>query len=154
MVKSRILVVDDEEAVRFGFRTFLETEGFEIEEAGDCRATEEVFRASRPDVAVMNQYLPDGNALDLLPKLKAIDPQVPVIILTGYGSIDMAVRTIKEGAENFVTKPVDLSTRLVILQRLLESPRNRQKELAGKTRQARVHIDPFVGTSAAVPPNV
>ena len=110
--------------------------------------------ASRPDVAVMDQYLPDGNALDLLPKLKAIDPQVPVIILTGYGSIDMAVRTIKEGAENFLTKPVDLSTRLVILQQLLESPRNRQKELAGKTRQARVHIDPFVGTSAAVPPNV
>ena len=150
MVKSRILVVDDEESVRFGFRTFLETEGFEIEEAGDCRATEELFRASRPDVAVMDQFLPDGNALDLLPKLKAIDPQVPLIILTGYGSIDMAVRAIKEGAENFLTKPVDLSTLLVILQRLLESRRNRQKQLAGKTRQARLHIDPFVGTSAAV----
>src|SRR6184192_758841 len=146
----RILVVDDEDGIRFGIRDYLDSEGFEVEVATDCRGAEQAFRGSSLDAAILDQVLPDGTALDLLPKLKAIDPQVPLIILTGYGSIDMAVRAIKEGAENFLTKPVDLSTLLVILQRLLESRRNRQKQLAGKTRQARLHIDPFVGTSAPV----
>ena len=146
----RILVVDDDEGTRFGIRAFLEAEGFEVDDAADCRGAEAAFRGSCLDAAILDQVLPDGTALDLLPKLSRIDPRVPVIILTGYGTVEMAVHAIKEGAENFLTKPVELPTLLVVLRRLLENRRNRQKELAGKTRQDSGRLDPFVGGSAAM----
>jgi DNA-binding NtrC family response regulator len=104
----------------------------------------------RPDAAIIDYLLPDGTALNLLPRLKAIDPAVPLIILTGHGSIDLAVRAMKEGAEQFLTKPVDLSTLLVILERSLENQRNLRKQIARKSQQARQTVDPFIGASAAI----
>jgi DNA-binding NtrC family response regulator len=82
--------------------------------------------------------------------LKAIDPGVSLIVLTGHGSIDLAVRAIKEGAEQFLTKPVDLSTLIVILERSLESQRNHRKQIARKSQQARQTVDPFIGSSPAI----
>jgi DNA-binding NtrC family response regulator len=150
MARNKILIVEDEVGVRFGIRDFLEAKGYEVDEAESCREAQEMFRASRPDAAVVDYMLPDGNALDLLVRMKEIDPGIPLIVLTGHGSIDLAVRAIKEGAEQFLTKPIELSALLVILQRLLENQRNRQKQLAGKSRQAREVIDPFLGTSPLI----
>lgn len=150
MPRNKILVVDDEIGIRFGIRDFLELKGYEVDEAASCREALELFRTSRPDVAIVDYILPDGNALDLLPRLKEINPHIPLVILTGNGSIDLAVRAIKEGAEQFLTKPVEMSALLVILQRILENQRNRQKQIAGKSRQTRQVIDPFIGTSACI----
>ncbi|MDQ3651496.1 MAG: sigma-54 dependent transcriptional regulator [Acidobacteriota bacterium] len=150
MARNKMLVVDDEAGIRFGIRDYLETHGCEVTEAEDCHTAEMSFRVSRPDVVVADYLLPDGTALDLLPRLKCIDPDVPLLILTGNGSIDLAVQAIKEGAEQFLTKPVELPALLVILQRILENQRNRQKQLAGKARQSRQVNDPFTGTSAPI----
>jgi DNA-binding NtrC family response regulator len=150
MAKEKVLIADDEVGVRFGIRDFLESKGYDVEEAESCQRTLEVFQNSRPDVAIVDYVLPDGNAIDLLPRLKEIDPTAPLIILTAYGSIDLAVQAVKEGAEHFLTKPVELQALLVILRRLLEDRRNRHRQLAGKSRQAREDIDPFLGISAAI----
>jgi len=82
--------------------------------------------------------------------LKEIDSDIPLLVLTAHGSIDLAVRAIKEGAEQFLTKPLELPTLQVILQRLLQKQRNHHKQLASKTRQVRQAIDPFIGTSSAI----
>ncbi|MCI0389696.1 MAG: sigma-54 dependent transcriptional regulator [Acidobacteria bacterium] len=150
MSKSRILIVDDEPGVRFGIREFLETRGYTADDTNCCQGAEELFRTMRPDAALIDYLLPDGTALGLLPRLKAIDPSVPLIILTGHGSIDLAVQAIKEGAEQFITKPVDLSTLLVILERSLENQRNRRRQIAQKSQKARQTVDPFIGSSAAI----
>jgi DNA-binding NtrC family response regulator len=150
MSKSKILIVDDEPGVRFGIREFLETHGYKADDTNCCQGAEDLFRAMPPDAAVIDYLLPDGTALDLLPRLKAIDPAVPLIVLTGHGSIDLAVRAIKEGAEQFLTKPVDLPTLLVIIERLLENQRNHRKQIARKSQQARQAVDPFIGTSTAI----
>jgi DNA-binding NtrC family response regulator len=150
MSKSKVLIVDDEPGVRFGMREFLETHGYKVDDTNCCRGAEDLYRAMRPDVAVIDYLLPDGTALDLLPRLKAIDPGVSLIVLTGHGSIDLAVRAIKEGAEQFLTKPVDLSTLLVILERSLESQRNHRKQIARKSQQARQTVDPFIGSGPAI----
>ena len=150
MSRNKILVIDDEASIRFGIGEFLRSHGYEVSDADNCRAAEEAFRANRPDAAIIDYQLPDGDALGLLPRLKDIDPTVPLLVLTGHGSIDVAVRAIKEGAEQFLTKPLELSALLVILQRLLENQRNRQQRLVGRTREARESIDPFSGTSAAI----
>ena len=144
------MVVDDESGVRFGIRDFLEQHGYEIDEAESCQDAQHIFRTSRPDIVIADYMLPDGTALDLLPRLKEIDSGTPLLVLTAHGSIDLAVRAIKEGAEQFLTKPLELPTLLVILQRLLQKQRNHHKQLASKSRQVRQAIDPFIGTSSAI----
>ena len=119
--------------VRFGLREFLEAKGFEVDEAATCMAAEAMFQARRPDVAILDYSLPDGNALDLLPRLRALDASVPLVILTGHGSIDLAVRAVKEGAEHFLTKPVELPALLVILRRLIDAQRSRPAADRGRT---------------------
>jgi DNA-binding NtrC family response regulator len=150
MSRNKVLVVDDESAVRFGIRDFLEQHGYEIEEAESCKDAQHIFRTSRPDIVIADYMMPDGTALDLLPRLKEIDSGIPLLVLTAHGSIDLAVRAIKEGAEQFLTKPLELPTLLIILQRLLQKQRNHHKQLASKSRQVRQATDPFIGTSAAI----
>jgi DNA-binding NtrC family response regulator len=147
---GKILVVEDEEGVRFGIRNFLTTHGFEVEEAATCRDAADKVRASPPDVAILDYRLPDGDALTLLRQIKGIDPDLPVTILTAHGSIDLAVRAMKEGAEYFLTKPVELPALLAVLQRILEHQRSRRRELADRARDARAFVDPFQGASGTI----
>ena len=150
MAKNKVLVIDDEPGVRFGIRDFLEQQGYEIQEADSCEDAQHLFRTIRPDIVIADYMLPDGTALDLLPRLKEIDSDIPLLVLTAHGSIDLAVRAIKEGAEQFLTKPLELPALAVILTRLLQKQRNHHKQLASKTRQIRQFIDPFIGTSSAI----
>lgn len=150
MARNKILLIEDEAGIRFGIQDFLRTHGFEVVWADTCQTALEVFRNALPDAVLLDYRLPDGNALELLPRLKEIDSGPPVIILTGHGSIDLAVRAIKEGAEQFLTKPVELPSLLVIMQRLLENQRIRQKQLVGKSKQARHGVNPFLGNSPAI----
>ena len=146
---KRVLLVDDHPGARFGIRDFLEGQGHAVAEADSCQAAEESFRAVRPDVAIVDYSLPDGNALDLLPRLREIDATVPIIVLTAHGSIDLAVQAMREGAEHFLTKPLDLPTLSIVLSRTLEQRRMRQKHLANESRAARQNKDPIFGISEA-----
>ncbi|MBI1723731.1 MAG: sigma-54-dependent Fis family transcriptional regulator [Gemmatimonadetes bacterium] len=150
MTAVRVLVVDDEAGIRFGIRDFLESKGFEVDEADTCGAAIEVLRGKRPDVVILDYLLPDGNALELLPKVQEIHHGLPLVVLTAHGSIDLAVRAIKEGADQFLTKPVELPALQMVLERLVENQRNRQRQLARESRQAREAHDPFAGSSAAM----
>lgn len=94
--------------------------------------------------------MPDGNPLELLSRWKSAEPHIPVIILTGNGSIELAVQAVKLGADQFLTKPTDLATLYLMLQRSLENRRNTQKQLAEKIRRERTSVDPFLGESPAI----
>ena len=150
MRRSKILIVDDEKDIRLGLRRFLQAKGYDVEEAGDCREAQAAFTAAPPDLAILDQSLPDGDGIDLLPLLKQACPGVLVVMLTAHGSIDLAVRAIKDGAEQFLTKPIDLEAMLVIFERLLEDQRNRRKQLAARPRSGQPALDPFLGTSAPI----
>jgi len=146
----KILIVDDEPGIRFGMRDFLEREGLEVEEADSAAAAEKGVREFHPDVVVLDHMLPDGTALELLPRIREIDATVPVVVLTGHATIDLAVRAVKEGADQFLAKPVELPALLVMLRRLLETQRDKRRQLAGRARQAREAVDPFTGSSPAI----
>jgi DNA-binding NtrC family response regulator len=147
---SRILLVDDEAGVRFGMREFLRSKGYAVDEAESCAAAEETFRGTPPDAVVLDHNLPDGTALELLPRLRRIDGAVPVAVLTGHGSIDLAVEAIKLGAEHFLTKPVELPALLVILERMVERRRSENKRLVEAAHGRKSQRDPFLGTSAVM----
>jgi len=134
-VGQKILVVEDDRAVRNVLQSYLTARGFAVEVAGSCQEGRDVFSRQRPDLAVIDYQLPDGTALNLLPQLRSADPSLAIVILTGFGSIELAVRAIKEGADQFLTKPVELSTLSIILQRLIEKP-PRQSTARGRQDDA------------------
>jgi DNA-binding NtrC family response regulator len=102
------------------------------------------------DAAIVDYSLPDGNALELLPRLLQASPRMPVVILTGHGTIDLAVRAIKEGARAFPDQARELKALLVVLERALSNVRNQKRQLAGRAREQRRRPDPFLGTSQAI----
>jgi DNA-binding NtrC family response regulator len=146
----RILLVDDEPSVRLGVRRFLVARGFDVVEAGGCAEAERAAVQGVPDAAIMDYQLPDGDGIELLRRLKETAPGLLGIILTGHGSIELAVRAVKEGADQFLTKPVDLAAVLVLLERMIEDRRNRQKLSARGPRAGDDAIDPFLGRSPAM----
>jgi len=148
--KMRILVVDDEDSIRFGMRDFLEGRGYAVLEASSCQEAQAVFEASPPDAAVIDYRLHDGTAMDLLRSFKQLDADVPLVVLTAYGSIELAVQAVKEGAEHFLTKPIELPTLLTILQRLLNNRRLQRQQQAIESREQRDLLDPLAGNSPAI----
>jgi DNA-binding NtrC family response regulator len=150
MAKKRIIVGEDDDAIRCALGEFLESLDYEVVQATTCASIKEAFKNSAPEAAILDYSLPDGTALELLPYLKQSHPSVPVILLTGNGSVPLAVQAIKEGAEQFLTKPVELGAIAVVLERALKNQRNSQKQLAGKAREKRERVDPFLGASEAI----
>ena len=148
--KAHILLVEDDPAVRHGVKAYLLASGFETSEADTCAAAQAQFQSAPIDMAIVDYHLPDGNALQLITAFKSLHRDVPVVVLTGHGSIDLAVRTIQAGAEQFLTKPVDLASLLVVIEKSLEHGRNRRHVTGDQVGQARQAGDPFLGTSAAV----
>jgi len=151
MAKAKILVVDDDEIIVFAIRDYLELQGFTVDEAETCAEAEIRYRADVYDAVTLDYSLPDGNALELLPRLKAIDSRVPIILLTGHASIELAVRAIQLGAEQFLVKPLDLPALLLVIGRALENQQNRRKQLARESvNQPQRAVDPFIGQSLAI----
>jgi len=150
VAERKILLVDDDEAVRLALGRFLSGKGFVPVEAADLASVRELVRVQSVDAAIVDFSLPDGDGLEVLRTLKAQDASLPVVLLTAHGTIDVAVRAIKEGAEQFLTKPVELPALLVVIERALETSRMRSVSLAGKASQERRAVDPFFGESPSI----
>src|SRR6266851_4499 len=119
-VGRKILLVEDDRLFRRVCARSFSGHGFVVEEAETFAAAYKGFEAIRPDIAVLDFQLPDGTALDLLPKFKELEPGVPIIILTGFGSMELGISLIKSGAEQCLSKPVEPQALLLIVQKQLE----------------------------------
>jgi DNA-binding NtrC family response regulator len=148
MARHRILLVDDETDTRAAIASFFETKGYAVSEAESCAAALEQVRTARPDAVVIDYILPDGNALDLIPRIRELDETMALIVLTGHASIDLAVSAVKVGADQFLTKPVELPALQLVIDRLLTAERAKRRQLARINRQGRELVDPFIGSSA------
>ena len=145
-----ILIVDHDAIVRTSVREALERSGYVVREARSCEAAVASFCTRRPDVVLVAHRLPDGDGVALIGRLRATDPDVPCIILTGHGSIDLAVQAVKDGADQFVTKPIKVGLLETMIPRLLESQVVRKRKVLHDVREARADVDPFVGSSLAI----
>jgi len=149
MAKPKILLIEDDPSVRHGMAAFLRASDLDVEEAENCKQALERFRAGNHDVVVADYSLPDGTSLDILPQVKKLSEDTPFIILTAHGSIDLAVRAIKEGAEQFLTKPVESKALLVLVQRLLQQQRLKKRQ-AVVAREQPSAMNPFLGSSKLI----
>jgi DNA-binding NtrC family response regulator len=118
---QRILVVDDEPLKRITLQIELSERGYEVYEAADAQAARRVFDARPIDVVVTDVRMPGLSGLDLLTYVKQIRPEVDVILMTAYATIDTAVLAIKRGAYDYITKPFTTQDLLVKLDRLFAS---------------------------------
>jgi DNA-binding NtrC family response regulator len=150
MAPARVLLVEDEPAVRNQLRMMLTAEGYEIEAVATVGAARSAYEELRPDVCLLDYQLPDGTALELIAPFKEAGPDCAILVLTGHGDVDLAVATIKAGAEQFLTKPVEMAALRAMVRRLVESRRSTRREAANSTRDQRQEATPFVGRSTAV----
>ena len=150
MAEEVVLVVEDEAPLRNAVCEFLSQKGMRPLAAGNCAQAEFLWKKEQPDIAILDYELPDGDALSLMPRLQAVDPHTPLVILTGHGSIQLAVDAIKQGAEQFLTKPAEMHTLLMVIERCLDNHRNRQQQIVTRTRIRRDGTDPFLGASAGM----
>lgn len=147
-IRPRLLIVDDEPGIRFGLQDFLEGQGYEVAEAGSAAEALAQVAQAPPDLVLLDHQLPDATSLEVLPQLLALEEGLPIFVLTAHGTIDLAVKVVKAGAEQFLTKPVELPSLLVMIQRTLEV---RQKQRLLENRACRNgEPDPFFGTSRAI----
>src|SRR5947207_990020 len=126
---KRVLVVDDDRATSAGMADVVEEWGYEVEAADTVKRGWAAVSKLVPEVAIVDLKLPDGTGLDLLHKIKETYPDVSVVILTGHATVDSAVRALKVGAEDYVTKPVDLPLLQVILQTIEDKQMMKQEIL-------------------------
>ncbi|MGZ8781174.1 MAG: sigma-54-dependent transcriptional regulator, partial [Thermoanaerobaculia bacterium] len=150
MKASKILLVDDDSAIRMAIHDYLEVQGFDVQEAANLSELRVRLRTARPDAIVLDYMLAHETSLEIVPEIKAVHPDLPIIILTGHGSIDLAVTAIKAGADQFMTKPVQLDALHVMLERLLSSRRAVKRDTATRACIAAKTPDPFIGVSEAM----
>ncbi len=118
---ATILLVDDDKHTREGLRTFLEGLGFDVIPADNGEAGLEAYLHEKPDLVLADIRMPGMDGTVLLEKIKAADPQAKVILLTAYGSVEDAVRAMKNGAFYYLTKPVNLEELEFLVNKALAS---------------------------------
>ncbi|HET9927020.1 MAG TPA: sigma-54 dependent transcriptional regulator [Methylomirabilota bacterium] len=130
---AKILVVDDEPEIRSLLAAVLQSKGYEVVTAADGEAALQQVPRERPAVILMDLTMPRMGGLDALPEIKRLDPEVPVIICTAHADLATAVRAMKLGAYDYLTKPFDVELLALTLERALE--RNQLRSRIGELKR-------------------
>lgn len=148
---SRILVIDDDEAIQESCRTILEDEGYEVEVAADGKTGLAVLRQKPCDLALVDMKMPGMTGLDVLEKASALDPDLVLILFTAYGTIDSALQAVRKGAFNYITKPFTASQLTATVAIGLEHSRLRceNRRLRQELKQC-CAVHRIIGRSASV----
>lgn len=146
-----ILLVEDKESLRRVLRMTLENAGYSVTEAADAReALAEIARTPHR-IVLTDLRMPNGSGLDVLRAAREADESVPVIVMTAYGSVDEAVQAMKDGAHDFLQKPVDSNHLLLLVERALEQVRLRTENLLLREEWSRRYGFPrILGESEAI----
>jgi DNA-binding NtrC family response regulator len=118
-----VLVVDDKEMMRDSVVVTLERAGFTVVSAADGAAALELVARKRPDVVVTDMRMPTMTGIELLQKLRAIDDELPVVLMTAFGTIETAVKAMKLGAFDYLTKPFEGDELIIAIKRAIEHRR-------------------------------
>jgi DNA-binding NtrC family response regulator len=145
---QRILIIDDEAGIRDSLETLLTLEGFRIDLAADGRAGLDLLTRYSYDLLLLDLALPGESGIDLLPRIKSLVPELPVIMITAYGTVNNVVDAIRAGASNFVQKPWDNEKLLADIRLAIGKTRAEQEVVQLKrTLKQRTSFDNIVGKS-------
>jgi len=148
MPDRRILVIDDDADVLAGLEALLNHTGWVVGTAATGKDGLKKFAELSPDIVLLDVDLPDASGIDLLDQMKAYSEETPVIVMSGVGTIDIAVAAMRKGAETFLTKPYDIENLELVLEQASKLVVLR-RELAALRRSARNSETRIRGVSAA-----
>src|SRR5258708_2967369 len=146
-----ILLVEDKDSLRRVLRLTLENAGYSVTEAADARAAATEITRTPHRVVLTDLRMPHGTGLDVLRAARTADPDVPVIVMTAFGSIDEAVQAMKDGAHDFLQNPVDSNHLLLLVERALEQARLRTENMLLREAWSKRYGFPrIIGESEAI----
>src|SRR5215469_4595864 len=146
-----VLIVDDEAEIRESLETLLELEGYEAETAASGEEGLQKLGDHSFDLVLLDLALPDRNGIDLLPEIRALDPQISVIMITAYGTVEDAVRAMQSGATNFLQKPWDNEKLLADVRAAIARRRAEEENIQLKRAlKQRYNFESIVGKSEAM----
>jgi DNA-binding NtrC family response regulator len=150
-MKYNILIVDDEAAQRDALAGFLKKKGYAIDAAMNGQAAVKIAEKKSIDMILTDLRMPDLDGLGVLKKVKEINPDIDVVVMTAYGSIESATEAMKQGAVDFVSKPIDLTQLELVMRKALErkqliAENRRLKELADE----RLNLGGIIASSSAM----
>jgi DNA-binding NtrC family response regulator len=146
-----ILLVEDKDSLRRVLQLTLENAGYSVTESADARAAAQEISRAPHRLVLTDLRMPHGSGLDVLRAARAADPDIPVIVMTAYGSIDEAVQAMKDGAHDFLQKPVDSNHLLLLVERALEQARLRTENILLREEWSRRYGFPrIIGESDAI----
>jgi DNA-binding NtrC family response regulator len=145
----RILLLEDEVMVRKVLRTFLKSRGMVVFDVSRVEDALRIVATENLDVCILDYQLEEGTAFDFLRNVP-VEMLLPAIILSGHGTIGLAVEAVKLGVEHFLTKPVDLESLLKLLDLIFERQTRDRAFSINKLRTSNDEVNPFVGTSRAM----
>jgi len=150
-VAHRVLIIDDESAIRESLETLLSLEGYHVEMASDGARGLAMLDQANYDVVLLDLALPGQNGIELLPRIHERQPQLPVIMITAYGTVNNVVDAIRAGAQNFVQKPWDNEKLLADIRASIARFRAEEENLQLKRAlKQRYNFSNIVGKSDAM----
>ena len=149
--QGSILVIDDEAEIRESLETLLEFEGYGVESAATAEQALAKLGERAFDLVLLDLALPDRNGIELLPEIRALDPEVSVIMITAYGTVEYAVRAMQAGATNFLQKPWDNEKLLADVRAAVGRRRVEEENIQLKRAlKQRYNFENIVGKSEAM----
>ena len=150
---ARILVVDDEELIRWSLEEHLSRQGHEVATAENVVTARKLLEQRSFDLGLFDLKLPDGSGVDLLQEARTLQPTMGALMLTAYASVDSAVKAMRNGAYDYISKPFKMDELDLVIQRALETMSLRRTvNTALEEKQRRFGIASLVGDSAAFSP--
>ncbi|SBV99003.1 Nitrogen assimilation regulatory protein NtrX [uncultured delta proteobacterium] len=131
---ARVCIIDDEEGIRFSLRGILEDEGYQVLEAGSAEEGLALIAGEAVDLVFLDIWLPGMDGLAALDKIQQTNPSLPVLMISGHGTIETAVTAIKKGAYDYIEKPLSLEKVVLAAQRALEFQALKRENQALRTR--------------------
>ena len=146
MFKKIVLIVDDEEGIRESLTGIFEDEGYEVLSAASAEEALANIKERTPDIIFLDVWLPEMDGLEALSRINEMEREVPVIIISGHGNIELAVKATRLGAYDFLEKPLSLDKVLLVAQRALE-----RKKLEIENRALKADLEKKNGSSWVTP---
>ena len=151
MSRERVLVVDDEKLIRWSIRSGLEELGYVVGEAGSGADLFRLLEDDDWDLMILDHRLPDMTGLDILERVRPETPEMAVVMMTAYGTVENAVQAMKFGAFDYLTKPVNIEELVLIVQKALETTQLRREVRRLRSEQRELHGNTqIVGSGPAI----